>query len=302
MTRKQRQNAEGKKKVVSSAVEEDDDVEKKVYLLTNLGGQAEDHQPREHGDEAQNQSGGGAEDESGGSKEEESEGTSEEEEEEEEDTDNGLELQSEEHIRTELCSMSFEDIMKLQQQVGTKVFNEVAYNRKKCQEVSSKKRLNKNRPMEISAKKPPSFLRQVIPVKKSTWRDPRFDSLSGEYKPEIFEMTYKFINDLKHREKEIIKRQLKKTKNTSQRKERLQFLLRRLETQEQARQSQEQQRKRELQFKNRQRERASRGERPFFLKKCKSKSSTRRPDPQDAVSFHSHILCFHSRLLLLEAA
>ncbi|MEQ2303525.1 hypothetical protein AMECASPLE_017834 [Ameca splendens] len=263
MTRKQRQNAEGKNKVVSSAVEEDDDVEKKVYLLTNLGGQAEDHQPREHSDEAQNQSAGGAEDESGGSKEEESEGTSEE----EEDTDNGIELQSGEHIRTELCSMSFEEIMKLQQQVGTKVFNEVAYNRKKCQEVSNKKRLNKNRPMEISAKKPPSFLRQVIPVKKSTRRDPRFDSLSGEYKPEIFEMTYKFINDLKHREKEIIKRQLKKTKNTSQRKERLQFLLRRLETQEQARHSQEQQRERELQFKNRQRERASRGERPFFLKK-----------------------------------
>ncbi|KAK5622935.1 hypothetical protein CRENBAI_022102 [Crenichthys baileyi] len=288
MTKKQRQNAEGKKKVVSSGVEEDDVVEKKVYLLTNLGGEAEDLQPREHGNEAQNQSGGGAEDESGGSKEEESEGTSEE------DTDDGIELQSKEHIRKELRNMSFEDIMKLQQQVGTKVFNEVAYNRKKCQEVSNKKRLNKNRPMEMSAKKPPSFLRQVIPVKKSTRRDPRFDSLSGEYKPEIFEMTYKFINDLKHREKEIIKRQLKKTKNTSQRKERLQFLLRRLETQEQARQSQEQQRERELQFKNRQRERASRGERPFFLKKCKSKSSTRPPDPQDAVSCHSHILCFYT--------
>lgn len=86
--------------------------------------------------------------------------------------------------------------------------------------------------MEISAKRPAPFLRQVVPVRKpvseeklqitlsssllfetlilslflfftQTLRDPRFDDLSGEYKPEIFEKTYKFINDIKHREKEV---------------------------------------------------------------------------------------------------
>lgn len=34
-------------------------------------------------------------------------------------------------------------------------------------------------------------------------RDPRFDDLSGEYKPEVFEKTYKFINDIRHGEKEV---------------------------------------------------------------------------------------------------
>lgn len=34
-------------------------------------------------------------------------------------------------------------------------------------------------------------------------RDPRFDDLSGEYKPEIYEQTYKFISDIKQREKEV---------------------------------------------------------------------------------------------------
>ena len=34
-------------------------------------------------------------------------------------------------------------------------------------------------------------------------RDPRFDDLSGEYKPEIFEKTYNFIGDIKQREKEV---------------------------------------------------------------------------------------------------
>lgn len=92
------------------------------------------------------------------------------------------------------------------------------------------------RPVEISAKRPAPFLRQVVAVKKpvseenlqikpslcsspllhilqmfvffvalftQTLRDPRFDDLSGEYKPEIFEKTYKFIKDIKHREKEV---------------------------------------------------------------------------------------------------
>lgn len=35
-------------------------------------------------------------------------------------------------------------------------------------------------------------------------RDPRFDSLSGEYKPEVFEKTYGFLNDLRKNEKEVM--------------------------------------------------------------------------------------------------
>ncbi|XP_027874419.1 ribosomal RNA processing protein 36 homolog isoform X2 [Xiphophorus couchianus] len=303
---KQRQEAERKKKkTVSCSEEEDSDVEKKVSLFTLRGGEAEELRLSGHDDEDQNQSGGGAEEDSGGSEEEEvSEGESndegddddgdEEEELEEEEanaeedddddddeeedaeeegghTGDGTELQTEEGIRKELSNMPFEDVIKLQQQVGTKAFNEAAFNNKKCRAVNSKKRLNKNRPMEISSKIPPSFLRQVIPAKKSTRRDPRFDSLSGEYKPEIFEKTYKFINDIKHREKEVIKKQLKKTKTDRKKKEKLEFLLKRLNNQERARLIQEQQRERELQFKKQQRERASLGERPFFLKKSEKK-------------------------------
>lgn len=45
----------------------------------------------------------------------------------------------------ELSNMSFEDIMKLQNKVGTKVYNEVAYGSSKSGESRKKKRLNKNR-------------------------------------------------------------------------------------------------------------------------------------------------------------
>ena len=34
-------------------------------------------------------------------------------------------------------------------------------------------------------------------------RDPRFDDLSGEYNPEVFDKTYQFLDDIRAREKEV---------------------------------------------------------------------------------------------------
>lgn len=45
------------------------------------------------------------------------------------------------------------------------------------------------------------------PSRPQMFRDPRFDDLSGEYKPEIFEKTYKFIDDIKSREKHVRNRE-----------------------------------------------------------------------------------------------
>ncbi|XP_037546558.1 ribosomal RNA processing protein 36 homolog [Nematolebias whitei] len=276
----------------SSSDDEDSDVEKNFALLTkredasgvteeldHLGEGEEDCSDEEEGTEEE--SDGRNEDSDEGSEEEEvvsdgqeeegeSSDISEEDGNDEDDGDVG-EIHTQEDIRKELSNMPFEDIIKLQNQVGTKVYNEVAYSNKKSQHASKKKRLNKNRPMEISAKKPAPFIRQVVSVKKPAIRDPRFDDLSGEYKPEIFEKTYKFINDIKHNEKEIVQKRLRRMKDSSQKKEKLQFLLKRLENQERARLSREQQRERELEFKRQQRERAHHGDRPFFLKKSDKK-------------------------------
>uniref|UniRef100_A0A3Q3SPY6 rRNA biogenesis protein RRP36 n=1 Tax=Mastacembelus armatus TaxID=205130 RepID=A0A3Q3SPY6_9TELE len=201
--------------------------------------------------------------------EEESDDGEEEEDDDDDDAGGSSEIQTREDIKKELSTMSFEDVMKLQSKVGTKVYNEVAYGSNMKQESSRKRRLNKNRPMEISAKKPAPFLRQVVPIRKPISRDPRFDDLSGEYKPEIFEKTYKFISDIKHREKEVVQKKLKRTKYNKKKMEKLQVLLKRMENQERARTSREQQRERELQFKRQQRERANQGARPFFLKKSR---------------------------------
>uniref|UniRef100_A0A8C9XUF7 rRNA biogenesis protein RRP36 n=1 Tax=Sander lucioperca TaxID=283035 RepID=A0A8C9XUF7_SANLU len=248
--------------------DEDSDVERNFALLTERGRGAEEGEPYRGGEEEEELSHDDDDDDDDEEEDGSDEGEGEEEEEEEEE---GESETSEDE--DELSNMSFEDIMKLQNKVGTKVYNQVAYgNNERGGTTGRKKRLNKNRPMEISAKRPAPFLRQVVSVKKPTLRDPRFDDLSGEYKPEIFESTYKFINDIRGREKEVRGIDLFKYLHG------LTFFLNVCncdlsvqENQERARQSREQQRERELQFKRLQRERANQGARPFFLKNSEKK-------------------------------
>ncbi|KAG9338068.1 hypothetical protein JZ751_027144 [Albula glossodonta] len=186
------------------------------------------------------------------------------------DVKNDRKMQSEEDIKRELSTMSFEDIMTLQNKVGMKAYNEVAYGTTSKEAQEKKKRLNRNRPMEISAKKRVPFLRQVVPVKKPVLRDPRFDDLSGEYKPEIFEKTYSFIHDIKKKEKKVVEKRLRKAK-TAKKKEQLEMLLKRMVNQEKAHERQQQQREKELELKRKQREMVGQGQRPFFLKKSEQR-------------------------------
>ncbi|XP_003459898.1 ribosomal RNA processing protein 36 homolog [Oreochromis niloticus] len=281
MKKRQKQLPSSKKKRLESSSDgEESDVERNFALITERKGTEEEEQCYKIGeektgeDEERSDSSDEMESDNGEEQEgDEEDGNSEEDDDDDDPEDAGgsNEVQTKKDIRKELSNMSFENIVKLQNQVGTKVYNTVAYGSNRSHEASKNKRLNKNRPVEISAKKPAPFLRQVIPVKKPTLRDPRFDDLSGEYKPEIFEKTYKFINDIRDKEKEIVQKKLKRIKKYNQKKEKLQFLLKRMENQEQARKSKEQQRERELQFKRQQRERASEGGKPFFFKKSDMK-------------------------------
>ncbi|XP_043917081.1 ribosomal RNA processing protein 36 homolog [Protopterus annectens] len=173
-----------------------------------------------------------------------------------------------EDIRKELSSMSFEEILQLQNKIGTKLYSQVVYGTESTSAADKKKckRQNKNRPIEISAKKPVPFLRPVVAVKKRVSRDPRFDDLSGEYRADIFEKTYAFVDDIKMHEKTILQKKIKKAKSQQKKKE-LQQLLERMVHQENVKKQKQIQHQRELEFKKQQRERAQQGKRPFFLKK-----------------------------------
>uniref|UniRef100_A0A2D4EK40 rRNA biogenesis protein RRP36 n=1 Tax=Micrurus corallinus TaxID=54390 RepID=A0A2D4EK40_MICCO len=171
-------------------------------------------------------------------------------------------------LTKELSSMSFGELLQMRNQVGIKAYQQMTSKKRLPDVTKTKKRpcLSKNRPLETSAKLPVPFLRQVVTVKKKVSRDPRFDDLSGEYKPEVFEKTYSFLNDVRKKEKEVIQKQLKKSQNVEE-QNKLQQLLKRMTQQEEAQRKCQKKREDSLAFKRQQRELAKQGKKPFFLKK-----------------------------------
>ncbi|TKC52526.1 hypothetical protein EI555_018226, partial [Monodon monoceros] len=171
--------------------------------------------------------------------------------------------------------MSFEELLELQSQVGTKTYKQlVTGNSTKKQSsrppVQKACVADKHRPLEMSAKVRVPFLRQVVPVSKKVARDPRFDDLSGEYNPEVFDKTYQFLNDIRAREKDLVKRQLKKRRSGEER-ERLKQLLQQVERQEMAQQERKRQQELHLALKQERRAQAQQGHRPYFLKKSEQR-------------------------------
>ncbi|OAD60368.1 Ribosomal RNA processing protein 36 like protein [Eufriesea mexicana] len=111
-------------------------------------------------------------------------------------------------IRAELSQISFEDLQKLKEKLGVKVYKETLFGPRKVKQVDFK-RENKNRPRELSAKKPISRFREVIQVKKNIPRDPRFDSLCGTFDKKRFNKAYSFLSDVKKNDLEKLKKKLK---------------------------------------------------------------------------------------------
>ncbi|XP_078255010.1 ribosomal RNA processing protein 36 homolog isoform X2 [Rhinoraja longicauda] len=169
-------------------------------------------------------------------------------------------------MREELSNLSFEELQELQSKVGLKVYNQMVCDSGKEQRKEGRKALRKDRPLEMSSKQPVSFQRRPVAVKKGVLRDPRFDDLSGDYNPEIFDKTYAFIATIRNKEKELIKRKLRRVKKPES-KQQLEYVLQRMTEQDKAQDHKRQQRERLNQFKQEQRQRVRQGSKPYFLKK-----------------------------------
>lgn len=126
-----------------------------------------------------------------------------------------------ESIRNELRHMSLEEIQELKEKIGLKLYNKaLGINQgrgaaKPTQMTKAVfKRENKNRPREISSKKPVKRFRDVVGLtakmneKERQKRDPRFDSLCGEFDSKLFKESYKFVDDIKVRERRQLEKQL----------------------------------------------------------------------------------------------
>lgn len=125
--------------------------------------------------------------------------------------------------------MSFEDLQKLKQTIGAKVYNETVFGRNNTKKQTNYKRANKNRPREMSSKKPVRIVNEVIAVKKIIPRDPRFDPLCGTFDEKQFKSNYNFITNLKKNEKKELQKELEKTDDPERRKT-IKLLIQRLVT------------------------------------------------------------------------
>ncbi|XP_060825998.1 ribosomal RNA processing protein 36 homolog [Bombus pascuorum] len=133
-------------------------------------------------------------------------------------------------IRKELSQMSFEDLQKLKEKLGCKIYKEALFGPRKVNTKTKFKRENKNRPREMSSKKPISRFREVVQVKKYIPRDPRFDSLCGTYDQKRFKRDYSFINKIKEDDIKELKKELTESKDPKKTKK-IKYLIQRLENQ-----------------------------------------------------------------------
>lgn len=186
-----------------------------------------------------------------------------------------LTIDSEIEVKPDLKKLSLDELRQLKEQIGNEVYkNSTSIINDRLKTV---KRKNKNRPSEISSKIDTSLnpIKKVKlhekPVEKITKRvDPRFDSLYGEFDKRIFERNYKFLNDVKEKEKKKLKKKLKKNA-PDEKKEQIKLLLQRMDNQDREKEKLESQEKIKSKLKYERLEALKEGKKPQFLKKSESK-------------------------------
>ncbi|KAF7801384.1 ribosomal RNA processing protein 36-like protein [Senna tora] len=167
--------------------------------------------------------------------------------------------EDEEEIEQELADATFEELQKARSNGSYTIF-------RKPNEEKKPKRANKNRPMEVSCKKPVPVLRDVIQAPKKVVRDPRFESLCGRLDPDGFRKRYNFLfeNDLPA-EKQALLKDLKKCKDPdriNEIEERISWIDKQLKSDSAKRVDTEILNK----HKKKEREAAKQGKRPYYLK------------------------------------
>lgn len=151
--------------------------------------------------------------------------------------------------------MSFEELQRLKEEMGAKLYNEKIMNVKRRKPITEFKRANKNRPREMSSKRPMPVA-CVVQAKQVETRDPRFDPLCGSFEEKTFKSNYKFIDKIKENEREALVKELEETEDVERRRQ-IKYLIQRMKNQKHEKLKHE---KKAVDNKP--------GEKPQFLKKC----------------------------------
>lgn len=187
------------------------------------------------------------------------------------------------HLQGELADVSFEDLQKIEEKVGSKLYNEALFGSKGSgrkekrytgerdeERVPPKRIRRKGMPLEMSSKKPVQTPRNVMNAKKQVLRDPRFDDLSGKFDEETFKEDYSFVKDIQEKERKSVERALRECEDEEE-AERLRKLLYRMKQQDIAQKKKERKRKIDKQLQSQEMELVKKGKKPYFVKKSDKK-------------------------------
>lgn len=179
--------------------------------------------------------------------------------------------------------MSMQELLKLQEDMGTKAFRNKVL--KKGGGIVSKssnlnkptvkqgrktvlKQASKNRPVEVP------MMRHAAPrmatldpghsSKRMIIRDPRFDDLSGNLNLKAWQENYSFLRETRKKEKEVLKKELK-AEQDSEKKHRIKSIIQRMENQERERTRREKEQEVKRQERQKQREALRQGRKLKFM-------------------------------------
>ncbi|KAL8498349.1 hypothetical protein ACS0TY_021609 [Phlomoides rotata] len=168
--------------------------------------------------------------------------------------------EEEDEIERELAEVTFEELQRARSDGSDMVYRKPNSEKKGG-------RANKNRPMEMSSKKPVSRFREVIQVPKKMVRDPRFESLCGELDVDGFKKRYNFIyENTLPAEKAELKKQLKNTKDPEAINE-LKERMSRIDKELKSAAPNHTEKNILAEHKKKEREAAKKGKQPYYLKK-----------------------------------
>jgi ribosomal RNA-processing protein 36 len=131
-------------------------------------------------------------------------------------------------------------------------------------------RSSKHAPTELSSKKAVSRKREVVPVIKRDYRDPRFEPFAGPVDDSKFRKAYSFLDEYREDEIKELRGALKTTKDGDT-KERLKQALLSMESRKKAQMRKDKEQEVLDQHRKEEKELVKQGKKPFYLKKAEQK-------------------------------
>ncbi|RDL35125.1 DUF947-domain-containing protein [Venustampulla echinocandica] len=131
-------------------------------------------------------------------------------------------------------------------------------------------RSSKHAPTEISSKKAVSRKRDVVPVPKREFRDPRFDTISGMVDDDKIRKAYSFLDDYREDEMKELKTAIKNSKDEDK-KEELKRVLLSMESRKKAQLRKDKAKEVLDKHRKEEKEAVRMGKKPFYLKESEQK-------------------------------